>query len=57
MTKGTLYLSYSEYLKDNYGEKVYKLPVKLNLTCPNRDNNISVGGCIFVMKKVVLLRI
>ncbi|QQK07487.1 TIGR01212 family radical SAM protein [Miniphocaeibacter halophilus] len=51
MSKETLYLSYSEYLRNNYGEKVYKLPVKLNLTCPNRDNNISVGGCIFCNEK------
>ncbi|WP_099203338.1 TIGR01212 family radical SAM protein [Miniphocaeibacter massiliensis] len=45
------YLSYSDYLKDIYGEKVYKLPVKLNLTCPNRDGNVSKGGCIFCNEK------
>ena len=42
-----VYNVYSTYLKDKYGEKVYKLPVKLPLTCPNRDGNLSKGGCTF----------
>lgn len=42
-----LYNVYSEYLKDKYGVKVYKLPIKLPLTCPNRDGNLSKGGCTF----------
>lgn len=42
-----VYNTYSEYLKNKYGEKVYKLPIKLNLTCPNRDGKISTGGCTF----------
>ncbi|HZK33019.1 MAG TPA: TIGR01212 family radical SAM protein [Tissierellaceae bacterium] len=41
------YNIYSEYLKSRYGQKVYKLPVNLPLTCPNRDGNLSVGGCTF----------
>lgn len=41
------YKVYSEYLKNKYGEKVYKLPVNLPVTCPNRDGRISGGGCIF----------
>ena len=39
--------SVSEYYKDTYGEKVYKLPIKLSLTCPNRDGACGLGGCIF----------
>lgn len=31
-----LYRSYSQYLKDKYHAKVYKLPVNLPGTCPNR---------------------
>lgn len=39
------YNKYSDYLVKRYGEKVYKLPVKLSGTCPNRDiNNV---GCHF----------
>ena len=42
-----MYNVYSDYLKNKYGEKVYKLPVNLPVTCPNRDGRISYGGCIF----------
>lgn len=41
------YYSVSEYYKNTYGEKVYKLPIKLSLTCPNRDGACGLGGCIF----------
>ena len=39
-----LYRKYSEYLKEKYGEKVYKLPINLPITCPNRIEN---SGCTF----------
>lgn len=42
-----LYNEYSKYLKNKYGEKVYKLPVNLPLTCPNRDGTLGYGGCTF----------
>lgn len=42
-----IYYKYSDFLKNKYGEKVYKLPVSLPCTCPNRDGRISSGGCIF----------
>lgn len=41
------YRAYSSYLKEKYGERVYKLPVNLPLTCPNRDGCVGSGGCIF----------
>jgi len=41
------YRKYSDFLKDKFGEKVYKLPVKLDLTCPNRNGTCGRGGCIF----------
>lgn len=43
----TLYNEYSNYLKEKYKEKVYKLPVNIPVTCPNRDGKIGVGGCTF----------
>lgn len=46
-----LYYPYGEYLKEKYGEKVYKLPIKLDLTCPNRDGKAGYGGCIFCNEK------
>ena len=42
-----LYNEYSKYLKDKYGEKVYKLPINIPVTCPNRDGTVGVGGCTF----------
>ena len=41
------YISLSEYLKNKYGTKVYKLSLTSGCTCPNRDGTISTGGCIF----------
>lgn len=41
------YFAYSDYLKQKYSQKVYKLPVNLPLTCPNRDGKCGEGGCIF----------
>ena len=40
-----LYYAYSDYLKNKYGEKVYKLPVNLPVSCPNRING--KRGCSF----------
>jgi len=42
-----LYNKYSDYLKLKYGEKVYKLPVNIPCTCPNRDGTLGFGGCTF----------
>lgn len=47
MNKIEVYRSYSEFLKDEFHEKVYKIPINLPLTCPNRDGNLSLGGCTF----------
>lgn len=47
MLEINVYNTYSNYLKNKYGEKVYKLPINLPLTCPNRDGTLSVGGCTF----------
>ncbi len=43
-----MYKQYSSYLKEKYGEKVYKLPISLKETnCPNRDGNLGYGGCTY----------
>lgn len=42
-----LYLTYAKQMREKYGEKVYKLPVNLPATCPNRDGVKGSGGCIF----------
>ena len=53
MLEEDFYRTYSKYLKDIYGKKVYKLPVKLNLSCPNRDGNIATG--VVLLKIVIFL--
>ncbi len=42
-----IYYRYSDFLKKKYREKVYKLPLSLPCTCPNRDGTLSDRGCIF----------
>ena len=43
-----IYYKYSDYLKNKYGEKVYKLPISLQkITCPNRDGTVGYGGCTY----------
>ncbi len=44
MNQENLYNRYSDYLQNKYGEKVYKLPINLPITCPNRIGN---SGCTF----------
>lgn len=44
MEEKILYNKYSDYLKEKYGQKVYKLPINLPITCPNRING---SGCSF----------
>ncbi len=45
------YNIYSAWLKKKYGEKVYKLPINIPVTCPNRDGSKGVGGCIYCGEK------
>ena len=40
------YRSLNDYLKDTFGEKVYKLALDGGMTCPNRDGTKGTGGCI-----------
>lgn len=41
------YLSLNRYLRDTFGEKVYKISINAGFTCPNRDGTIDTRGCIF----------
>lgn len=37
----------SDYNKERFGCKVYKLSLDGGFTCPNRDGTVGTGGCIF----------
>lgn len=39
--------SYSEHFKKVFGQRVQKLSINADFTCPNRDGKIANGGCIF----------
>lgn len=41
------YYSLSDYSKDTFGEKLYKLALDSGCTCPNRDGLLDTRGCIF----------
>lgn len=44
---GKPYYSLDAYLKNVYGEKIYKVAIDAGFTCPNRDGTLGWGGCIF----------
>ena len=45
------YLTLNNYLKDKYNEKVFKVSLNGNFSCPNRDGKISTKGCLFCSAK------
>ncbi|HAZ36836.1 MAG TPA: TIGR01212 family radical SAM protein [Clostridiaceae bacterium] len=45
------YNSLNYYLRQKFGEKVFKIALDAGFTCPNRDGKISRGGCIFCSER------
>ena len=41
------YYSLSDYCRDHFGKKLYRLPLDGGFTCPNRDGTLGTRGCIF----------
>lgn len=44
---GKRYYSLDRYLKQTFGEKIYKISLDGGFTCPNRDGTLGTRGCIF----------
>ena len=44
---GKRYHSLNYFLRDKFGEKVFKISLDGGFSCPNRDGKISSGGCLF----------
>lgn len=44
---GRPYYSLDAFLKNTYGEKLYKIAVDAGFTCPNRDGTLGHEGCLF----------
>lgn len=41
------FYSFSDYLLNTFGKKVYKISLSAGFSCPNRDGKIGTKGCIF----------
>jgi radical SAM protein (TIGR01212 family) len=41
------YRTFSSYLKERFGESVYRVPIDAGFDCPNRDGTRAFGGCTF----------
>ena len=40
-------ITLNQYLRERFGQKVYKIAVDAGFTCPNRDGTLDTRGCIF----------
>jgi hypothetical protein len=45
--RGKRYNSFNGALKEIFQARVYKVGLRLDFTCPNRDGTVAVGGCIY----------
>jgi radical SAM protein (TIGR01212 family) len=41
------YHTWNSHLRHLFGEKIFKVPLDAGFTCPNRDGQITTGGCTF----------
>jgi radical SAM protein (TIGR01212 family) len=41
------YYKFSKYLKERFGEPVYKVSIDAGFSCPNKDGRLGEGGCIY----------
>lgn len=45
--KNKRYHSWNFALRQEYGEKIFKVPIDAGFDCPNRDGTVAKGGCTF----------
>lgn len=48
---GKRYHSLNSFLRNKFGEKVFKISLDAGFSCPNRDGKISSIGCIFCSER------
>ena len=48
---GKRYHSLNYFLRNKFGEKVFKISLDGGFSCPNRDGTISKGGCVFCSER------
>lgn len=45
------YHSWSNHLRNEFGEKIFKIPLDAGFDCPNRDGSVASGGCTFCSER------
>ena len=45
--RGKRFNSYNRTLRAVFSARVYKVGLRLDFTCPNRDGTVAVGGCVY----------
>lgn len=45
------YYSYKQFLQEQFGEAVLKLPIDAGFSCPNRDGTVGTGGCTYCLNE------
>lgn len=45
--QGKRFNSFNRALRAEFATRVYKIGLRLDFTCPNRDGKVAVGGCIY----------
>ncbi|MCB2311358.1 TIGR01212 family radical SAM protein [Clostridium tagluense] len=45
------YHSLNYFLREKFGDKVFKVALDAGFSCPNRDGTISSGGCLFCSER------
>jgi len=43
----TPYYSYGRYLREVFGEPVWRIPIDAGFSCPNRDGTLGSEGCVY----------
>ena len=41
------YYRFSQYLRQYFGERVYRISLDAGFTCPTRDGKLGTGGCLY----------
>jgi radical SAM protein (TIGR01212 family) len=45
------YHSWNFHLRQEFGEKIFKIPLDAGFDCPNRDGSVASGGCTFCSER------
>lgn len=46
-TPAQRYRAFSQFLRERFGTKVYRVTIDAGFTCPNVDGTVTVGGCVY----------